>query len=689
MGTAHQPVETQALTAGSATLTRELSDFLVLLSISLNKHSFYPSGHPQLKGASADLLESLRAILAMRPTLALGVARQQLVIEGVATDCTHPLLADLADRLHRHQIGAVQFDSGVGEADVRSFLAALSEDPDRSDRPLGLSKNPSGGMSHIKLHPVNFSRLTLLDGGQDGNASGSAIGADLWIGLARAALDNELPESGDDRALDPVTLASAINGHEREVAYDQVVVGYLLQISDELRCGQTPESAALRQRVSRLISSLRPETLSRLLEMGGNTVQRRRFMLDASQGVAVDAVVELVEAAAVASGQTISHSMARLLHKLAAQASGASEPASPADGALREQVRQLVRGWSLPDPNPDEYRKMLDRMARASPEVAASPDAGLSEAERIVAMSLELDLIEEPTLRALLDLASQGQIQRVVELLDSSPPGSATAKRLWAELSSGTQLAALLASEPLDATVLERLVEMCGAACAGPLLDALASAQSRGTRRLILNHLISIGMPAAAAAVDRLPDAPWFVRRNILTLVRRVGAIPPGWSPAEHAQHPDVRVRREAMRLMVEHSAWRERAIVLGFHDADDGVQRIALSAAAASCPRPAVAPMIRRLLDGTMNDEQAPLAIRALAASGTREGFELALNSALERTFFGRRRLTPVTADLLAAISSLALHWPNEPLVATVLTLAKAHNDPRVRAAAAPGSAS
>ncbi len=84
------------------------------------------------------------------------------------------------------------------------------------------------------------------------------------------------------------------------------------------------------------------------------------------------------------------------------------------------------------------------------------------------------------------------------------------------------------------------------------------------------------------------------------------------------------------------------------------------------------------------MNDEQAPLAIRALAASGTREGLELTLNSALERTLLGRRRLAPLSDDLLVAISSLAVHWPNEPQVATVLRLAKSHNDPRVRAAAA-----
>src|SRR5690606_19039570 len=122
---------------------RELSDFLVLISISLNKHSFYPSGHPQLSGAAHSVLESLHTLLAERPTLALGVAKQQLVIEGIATDASHPLLRELADRLHRHQIGAVQFSEGVCEADVHALLRALAADPDRTDAPLGLSEAPS------------------------------------------------------------------------------------------------------------------------------------------------------------------------------------------------------------------------------------------------------------------------------------------------------------------------------------------------------------------------------------------------------------------------------------------------------------------------------------------------------------------------------------------------------------------
>src|SRR2546430_11958403 len=53
------------------------------------------------------------------------------------------------------------------------------------------------------------------------------------------------------------------------------------------------------------------ETLRRLVEMGGDFVQRRKFVLDAAAGMAVDAVLEILKAAADTSQRTISHSLVR------------------------------------------------------------------------------------------------------------------------------------------------------------------------------------------------------------------------------------------------------------------------------------------------------------------------------------------------------------------------------------------
>src|SRR5690606_12283637 len=114
----------------------------------------------------------------------------------------------------------------------------------------------------------------------------------------------------------------------------------------------------------RLIAGLDEESRKRLLEMGGDALQRRKFMLDSAQLVAVDAVLELVSAAAESTGQNISHSMMRMLSKLAMHAETRhSTVKSAADGELREQVSKLIKDWELDDPNPDAYRMALERMA--------------------------------------------------------------------------------------------------------------------------------------------------------------------------------------------------------------------------------------------------------------------------------------------------------------------------------------
>src|SRR5260370_16872071 len=83
-----------------AALSRELADFLIELSIALHKHAMYPEGHPSLAPAAAGVARRAEHLFEGRSTLALGVARQQLVIEGVPTDPTNPLLPHPADPLH-------------------------------------------------------------------------------------------------------------------------------------------------------------------------------------------------------------------------------------------------------------------------------------------------------------------------------------------------------------------------------------------------------------------------------------------------------------------------------------------------------------------------------------------------------------------------------------------------------------
>ena len=173
-----------------ATLSRDLADFLIELSIALHKHAMYPEGHPSLSPAAAGVTRRAALLLEDRATVSLGVARNQLVIEGVATDPKHPVLRELAGRLHRHHLGAITFRRGVEEGEVADALRTLAVEAERTGQPLGLGpRERLAAWPHVQLHALTYERLELTDeAGRSPAGEGDARAAQLWVGLARAAL---------------------------------------------------------------------------------------------------------------------------------------------------------------------------------------------------------------------------------------------------------------------------------------------------------------------------------------------------------------------------------------------------------------------------------------------------------------------------------------------------------------------
>src|SRR5687768_6123373 len=264
------PVSQPATTGEGTTLSRGLGEFLIELSIALHKHAIYPDSHPLVVSAVEGVARRLDALLVERPTLSLGVARKQLVIEGVATDPNNPLLSELAARLHRQHLGAVRFSADIGIQEITEFLRVVAADVTKQPQPLGLGpKQDLERWTHIGLYPLTYGQLELVEDepGESSSGEGATRAAQLWVGLARAALAAD--SSGNAASHDPALVAKAIDDHQREVAYDQVVVGYLLQIAEELKGATGTEATALQRRVSQLVGRLRPETLKQLLEMGG------------------------------------------------------------------------------------------------------------------------------------------------------------------------------------------------------------------------------------------------------------------------------------------------------------------------------------------------------------------------------------------------------------------------------------
>ncbi len=695
------------LTTGgeSAALSKELSDFLLELSIGLHKNAIYPAGHPLLENTSSEVNRRLDALLKERETLSLGVARHQLIIEGVATDDSNPVLRELATRLHRHHLGALKFSRGITEEELTSMLSTVSVDAGRLPRPIGL-EGPEvlTQWPHVRLFPMTFAQLQLIEddgsppdpeGGEDGamHAHGSANrSAQLWIGLARAALVGELGvqvDPDDASSVDPKLVAKAIEDTKRDAAYDQVVVGYLLQIAAEVKAKGGKDAAALSKRVSQLVSTLSPEALGRVLKMGGDVRQRRKFVTDAAQGMAVDAVVDLVKAAADTSGQNISHSMVRMLSKMAVHAdSGTVQARGQADGALREQVSKLIEGWKLDDPNPDGYRLALDKMAKEAPVFQSAEHSFPIEPERLLAMGLEIEMLGDQVWRSVDSMISRPDLAPLLNLVDNAP-AMWMREQLWRHVATPQHLRLQLALDPIPFLTLQRMVKRMGTAAVEPILDALDEAEDEKGQERIIDLLGSVGAAAGPIIRERLAGMRWALVRPIIALLGRNPEWQSGYDAAQWLAHPDALVRREALRQQLRSPERRDAAIVRALADADEATLRLGLGAAVSNCPRDAAAMLRVRADDATISPDLRALGIRALASYKGPETAQWLANRAVKMgKVLKRPALAPKTPELLAALEGLAVHWREEKAAKEALSLAAASSDAEIRASVTPRGA-
>ena len=672
---------------------RELSQFLMDMSIALHRRAMYPAGHPALLPALERLARRAEGLFEHRPRFAVGIAPDQLVIDGVATDLRQPLLRSLADRMHRHHLAAVDFSRGLTAEEIADVIAAISEDPDRGGTPLGTNRERGASWSHVRIYSLSLNGLGIATVDGSGAPGEAAPSVELWIGLARAALERSIDsQQSNDGGLqvEPAVLAKAIDEHQRIEAYDEVIVGYLLKIADELRSAGESDARELRRRTSMLISAMQPDTLRRLLGMGGDVMQRRRFVAEASSGMAAGAVVDLVRAAAEASSETISHGLVRLFSKLASHAETGTETVRPlADSALRDQVLQLIENWNLEDPNPTAYTGMLREFAArampGTPRALGEAPTPVDDALRIVKMSVELDDASPSFWRSIDLLVASGQLPTIVSLIDQ-PPGRGVTGLVWDRLLSADFVRGVLDSPDPDLELLDCLMPYLGGAAMTPMFDVLLDSSDRHVRRAAFDRLRQAGPLIARDAVARLTsDSRRYARRNLLALLAQLDELPDDFDAMRFLQDGDPRVRREALRVALRRAGRRADALRIALADRDSRVLLQALHVTLDECPPSIVPSLLAVALDVAHDDEVRVMAIRALGTvEHGAEGLKVLLAIAAgEPRLFRRRALQPKSKPMLAALKVIAAQHASDREVAHVVKKALASSDIEIHQAA------
>jgi hypothetical protein len=351
--------------------------------------------------------------------------------------------------------------------------------------------------------------------------------------------------------------------------------------------------AALRQ-VAELFRALPDDLKERLLDAAFRVLASddkddtslRELAAELPPDAALKALRQLAQ-----GGMRLSPHAMRLLHTLMAAAQRARRERDASRASSSEETRAVVaelmtlfQDEDVDRFNPEDHEALLDSAAIDPQDLKDSRAAGeLGErADSLTETALEhtllLTLIELAGAREALpldaplerlqalfrDALSAGQFTRALEIVDSvrtidrdEALPAANKKRLGeflARLAEPELLASLL-NAPHKAGAspaqVKELIARLGSAAARGLLENLAAEQDQKKRRRLFDLIVSLGSVIVPDATRMLRDTRWYVVRNMIVLLRRVGDKGSLPEIRRCAEDRDLRVRLEAIKTLL------------------------------------------------------------------------------------------------------------------------------------------
>lgn len=559
----------------------------------------YPRGHPSTRGSLAKAHATVTALLAETGPIELGAARDAILRGGERH--ASPTAGQLARLLRRRRAAALFLDPGVTAEEIETLLRALAVDARAAAEAGALSAElAAAGLVRIRVSDLDFSTLALVDGEADPAAPEAgplaqrivrrlaAIGA-----IPAAARAGWLGSGRSDADLLQLIFASA--GGAGELGdWGPAAFAAAVEVASEERrallAGAGPGQGGTGDAPGAGGSDADDAAPGSALAAGQVAVLRRAFATGD-----IDAFRDAGDPAATVAA------LLRLPEE------DGSPPLPAGAATLRAELGE-------PAGERDPAPVLLD--------VAEHPEVPDDAVPAVLGRF-------EPALRRVL---AAGRVRQATALVDrvqrraGSADARAPAFRACAAAASGADaveaLAAPLADMPDDAVPqVAALVERLDPSSIRYLLDVLARTENRRARFRLLDVLSRLGPAVARDAEAMLSDPRWYVVRNMLLLLRRVGDSRSLPAVRRCVDHPDLRVRLEAIHNLFAFdravpSAHLRRAL----HDPDPRQAEAAMELAGKYGIAEAVEPIVAYLAawDPLGRRRSVRLkAIRALAAIG------------------------------------------------------------------------
>lgn len=693
--------------AHATTPEPNVQQLLMRLTGTLNRRRSYASAHPMVVASEQQLHESVISVLVERPVLTIGVMKSDLLIDGVPFVTRSAYARELALRLHRRHVGAITLSVGVPLPQLRELLSWLAIDP-AAGEDAGEDRPPV--LSTISVTRVAYDQLALGDLDLSIRASTDR----LWRSLAEiagteSAGGDSLSPAGDegsvdggDTAADHAAVLSALRDVVSAPAAAQRTAIAFMDLASQ-GAGASPEwRTRIGEQLFRAFNALGASSFGPIIRSLGERAMQKRFISQVVDVLPVATIANWLQVAAQAQSQQMSHYMLRLMAKLSSVAM--QRPSAATEAVFRGAAQDLVKSWGLDDPNPEEHVALLDRIAvqervRAGAAGAKVPHTTIIESTRLVQMALEIDVCGEDAEAAAEALIVAGAGSELIRWAEADGT-TRTATRIIQIACSDLAIRQLLLNEPVDRLQARALLDRLDVSSAETLIDVLEAAEARGTRMIVRQRLADFGAEIMPNLVVRLDHAPWYLVRNILTLLHEIaeaqGDANAGMeSMSTLLDHAQVQVRTEAFRLLLLDPRARDAAMLRALHDENERMVVLALQALSDSSDGQADLPLnlvteLMAMVDaGKQNDTVRARMVRTLAQTSSDTVRDWLLGQVVRRSRLLRRlALNEPTQTAAAALQVLQRVYSQDEKVQPVIALAHKHGYDRrwlSRDAAAP----
>jgi len=570
----------------------------------------YPPGHPA-RAASLDTAHlRLAAFMAEWGRLVLGVTRDGLLHGEKKIESAN--VGAFAEALYRRNAALLYIDEDVAPRDLECLLRLLADAPGGPERATIGEELRAAGVDRITVTSIDYTRLVTTD--QLKVAERGPAGS-LWDTLIGALLSgNHLTPDGSgslpgetysatglaDLLIRSGGLGGAggaggtggVGGAAGEGGGSAAISALAGAITEHLTRVRGQEKDLSLRQVAELLRRLPAEVREPLLAAALRT-------LDAEEQSAerLDSLVTSLEPDQVlqslrrlsAEGMRLSSHALRMIQTLAAAREQLTSPDRLASvSADIAEVSALFADEDVDRFNSEDHRALLAQVAAVDLMIAPVPvvsDRSLIEAET---ESLTEAAVETSLVATLLDLGAAcpepvlpvvverlrahfgqslatGRFERAVGILRgvralAEDPRLTPAQRegratLLGDLAKSMPLSSLLtaagAPDRLTLGQIRSVVAELGPGAVRPVLEALAAEPDRGRRFQLFDFAESLGSAVVPEATRLLFDTRWFVVRNMILLLRKVGDRSALKEIQRCAEALDPRVGLEAVMMLL------------------------------------------------------------------------------------------------------------------------------------------